>query len=157
MVRVFNPVLSVCWPCRAAMSDSLLLPPAPWALAHFGEVDLGDKRRTRRAVQLAAAMAGSSDASIPRLMQDKHQAKAIYRLLQRSDLVTFDALTRPHQQQTQKLLQQRRVFLIGDVTEINYTHHPSTRGLEMIGDGKGRGFCLHSMLAVDEQKQIIGL
>src|SRR5215208_7126441 len=71
MVRGFNPVLSIGWPWRAAMSQSLFLPSALWAVAQFGPADLGDKRRTRRAVQLAAAMASASDASIPRLMQNK--------------------------------------------------------------------------------------
>src|SRR5436190_11917446 len=140
------------------MSCSLLLPPASFALIQFGDADLGDARRTRRAVQLAAAMAANPDASIPRLMGDAHQAKGVYRLFERSDHVTFDALSQPHQQQTRAAASHhRRVLLIGDVTEINYTHHPATRGLEMIGDGKGRGFCLHSMLAVGPQKRVIGL
>ena len=121
----------------------MLLAPDAWAALHFGDVDLGDVRRNARAVSMAAAMARRPDASIPRQMGDAHQAKAAYRLLSRSDMVTFDSLASPHHRQTRELLgrgEHRRVLLIGDVTEVNYTHHRATAGLEMIGDGKGRGF-----------------
>jgi hypothetical protein len=41
-------------------------PPA-WAEKHFGEVDLGDPRRNRRAVTIATAMATNPDRSIPQM------------------------------------------------------------------------------------------
>jgi hypothetical protein len=43
------------------------------------------------------------------------------------------------------------------VTEVNYTHHPATRGLEMVGDGDGRGFSLHSTLAMTPDGTVLGL
>lgn len=140
------------------MSQALVLPPEAWAVQQFGQLDLGDKRRNQRAVRIAAAMAARPDASIPQQMGVVHQAKAAYRFLDRSDLVTFDALTQQHRQQTREAMGQlKRVLLIGDDTEVDYSHHPATRGLELIGDGQGRGFSLHSVLAIDERRQIVGL
>ena len=40
------------------------------------------------------------------------------------------------------------MLFIQDTTEVDYTAHPHTRGLGHIGDGRGRGFELHSCLAV---------
>jgi hypothetical protein len=42
-----------------------LASPAEWAAQQFGEVDLGDRRRTRRAVRLAEQMARHPSASLP--------------------------------------------------------------------------------------------
>ena len=132
--------------------------PEQWALEQFGKLDLGDQRRNARAVRIASAMAQQPDASIPQQMGDSHQAKAAYRFFSRSDLVTFDALSGQHHQQTRSSMQAlSRVLLICDGTEVNFTHHPATRGLSPIGDFKGRGFSLHSVMAVDERRQIVGL
>jgi hypothetical protein len=52
------------------MSQSLVVPPfstnpVQWAEAQWGGAELGDKRRTRRAVRLGAAIAAQSAASLP--------------------------------------------------------------------------------------------
>ena len=130
-----------------------------WAIQQFARVDLGDKRRNLRAVRVAAAMAERPEASIPQQMGgDAAAIKAAYRFFSRSDLVTFDSLSAEHRRQTrQQMRHLSRVLLIGDDTEINFTHHPANRGMELIGDGKGRGLSLHSVLAVDEEKGLLGL
>lgn len=136
----------------------MLAPAEQWAQTMFGDVDLGDRRRNQRAVKIAAAMAARPDASIPRQMGDVHQAKAAYHLLKRSDVVTFDALSNPHHRQTRADLGgHRRVLLIGDTTEVNYTAHHATSGLELTGDGRGRGFNLHSVLAVTPDRRVLGM
>ena len=140
------------------MDNGLLLPPDQFALHHFGQTDLGDKRRGTRLVSIATAMTLRPDASIPQQMQDQHQAKAAYRFFSRSDLVTFDSLTDQHHGLTRSAMNQcRRVILIGDVSAADYTGHPATRGKELIGKGVLGGFSLYSVLAVDEQRQILGL
>ena len=48
-----------------------------WAQTHFGGVGLGDVRRTRRAVTLAAAWAREPGASIPRLSQGQTYASKV--------------------------------------------------------------------------------
>lgn len=39
-------------------------------------------------------------------------------------------------------------LLIEDTTVLDYRRHPATAGLGVIGNGRGRGFELHSALAV---------
>ena len=53
-----------------------------WAHTHFGGVGLGDVRRNRRVVRLAAGWAREPGATIPRLSQGQTYAgKAAYQLL----------------------------------------------------------------------------
>ena len=53
-----------------------------WAQTHFGGVGLGDVRRARQVVRLAAGWARKPEASIPGLGQGQaYASKAAYQLL----------------------------------------------------------------------------
>lgn len=52
-----------------------------WAVAQCGTLELGDTRRTRRVVELAAAMFRQPDASLPQPLGAPVALKATYRLL----------------------------------------------------------------------------
>lgn len=130
-----------------------------WAQQHFGQAELGDKRRTGRAVRLAARMVQHPAGSIPQQVGNFHQAKAAYRLFEGED-VTFEALVEPHWQQTRREAGTRgRVWMIQDTMVLDYTAHWGTTGLGPIGDGRGRGLLQHSVWAVDPCKpeEVLGL
>ena len=76
------------------MAD-LIMDPAAWAEMEFGDCDLGDLRRTRRAVRFAAQVARNPGASTPGQAKEWKDLKAAYRLLDMDD-VTFEALAKPH-------------------------------------------------------------
>jgi hypothetical protein len=126
-----------------------VLPPLQWAQRHFGEVRLGDKRRTQRAVLYAAAAARSPSQSIPKQCGGKwKQTKGAYRLFDR-DEVGFDALQDPHRHLTREAAAERQVVLwIHDTTTLSFNHHRGTQGLGPTSEG-GRGMLLHSTLALD--------
>ena len=50
-----------------------------WAQRQFGGCQLGDARRTARAVQLAAAMHQTPSASLPQQLKSWSATKAAYR------------------------------------------------------------------------------
>lgn len=81
-----------------------------------------------------------------------------YRLLNHPG-VSLEALLAPHCAQTLRQARAEAVVLfVEDTTELDYTHHPSKRGLGPIGDGRGRGLLLHSTLAVEpETRTLLGL
>jgi Transposase DNA-binding len=88
------------------------------------------------------------DASIPTLCGDPHQAKAAYRFLG-SRYVNHDALLSGHLDATfARCAEQDVVLFVQDSTYGDYSHHPATKGLGLIGNGDGRGLCIHSTLAV---------
>ena len=129
-----------------------------WADRTFAAVDLGDRRRERRAVQMAARMMQHPDAMLPQQMREPRVLKASYRLLDQTD-VTHAALCQPHWQVTRDAAgRENLVLLIQDTTEVDHTHHPKTVGLGPIGNGGGRGYLLQTVLAVvPEPRQVLGI
>ncbi|GHO48629.1 IS4 family transposase [Ktedonospora formicarum] len=81
----------------------------------------------------------------------------MYRWLHEPD-VTFEALVQPHQQQTRERMQAERVVLaVQDTTEIDLSHRGKMAGIGQIGNAKGRGFHLQTVLAVQpETRAVLG-
>jgi hypothetical protein len=144
---------------------SLVLSANDWAVQHFGSVELGDQRRTRRAVKVAAAMAADPSGSIPQQNKEWKNSKGAYRLFD-TEQVTFRAMIDLHWQQTRESAGECAVTLmIQDTTQLDYTSHPGCEGLGRFADGprweSGLGMLLHNVLAVepleDGTARIVGL
>lgn len=135
-----------------------VLTASEWAAQQFAQVDVGDQRRNRRVVEMAAKMAAHPEASLPQQMGDWNALRGAYGVLN-NPRVTLEDLLAPTQQQTLAAAGQvALVLLVEDTTEVDYTAHPHTTGLGPIGDGKGRGLLLHSTLAVDpDGRAVLGL
>jgi hypothetical protein len=139
------------------MDTATVLDPDQWAERTFGQTHLRDRRRSRRAVQAAGAMVRDPAASLPQQQHTWRAVKAVYRLLNEPD-VTFEALMQPHWQQTRAALQGHAiVLLVQDTTELDFSAHPAMTGLGQIGNGKGRGILLQTVLAVlPETRTVLG-
>jgi len=140
------------------MPPATLLSPLLWAEATFGSVQLGDPRRTRRAVAIAQALAREPGASLPKQLHDQAALQATYRFVH-SAQVSYEDLMRPHVQATrQECREHNTVLLIQDTTEIDYQHHPKTSGLGPIGNGSHQGFLLQTVLGVSPSgRQVLGI
>lgn len=129
-----------------------------WAVQQFAQVDLGDQRRNRRVVEMAAKMAAHPDASLPQQMADWNGVRGAYGVLNNPRVSLDDLLAPTYQQTLAAAGQEPLVLLVEDTTELDYTAHPHTTGLGPIGDGKGRGLLLHSTLAVTpDTRALLGL
>src|SRR6266404_1109480 len=130
------------------MNTQELLNPKSWAERTFGGVRLHDLRRTKRAVQAASKLAENPLGSLPAQMQTWKETKALYRLLDEPD-VTFAALMQPHLQQTrEQALSSPVVLLVQDTTDIDLSHRRKISGVGQIGNERGRGFFVQTVLAV---------
>lgn len=130
-----------------------------WAQQNFGDCQLGDARRNKRAVKLAAQMAAHPDGSTPTQTESWADCKAAYRLMSEEN-VSFEALCEPHWQQTraQSTQSSGTFLLIGDTTEFDFGSHRDVQGLAPNGNGGGLGFLLHSSLMVGAQTdEVVGL
>lgn len=126
-----------------------------WAEEQFGRCELGDRRRTRRLVRYAAQAAADPSGSTPKQTESWSDCKAAYRLID-SEEVDFAAITAPHYAAT-RARTEGTWLVISDTTE---THFPGVgvSGLGPTGDGRGRGFLLHSALMVRaDGEEIAGL
>jgi hypothetical protein len=127
-----------------------------WAAEQFGACELGDARRTRRAVKVAAGMAADPHGSTPQQMHNWGQCKAAYRLLNEED-VTFQSLAEPHWRRTRDCAS-GVYLLLGDTTQFDFGIQRQVRGLGPTGDNGGRGFFLHSSLMVDaNNSEVLGM
>ena len=125
--------------------------PQLWAQTHFGDTVLGDTRRSRRVVRLAAGWARQPGATIPQLGAGQAGAsKAAYRLLG-SAAATPEALQGPHQALVRQALQEPGTYLlVEDTTELSWPETEERRpGLGPVGPGKAtsQGVLLHSLVA----------
>src|SRR6266566_4904514 len=139
------------------MNTQALLDPKSWAERTFGSAQLHDRRRTRRAVQAATNLAENPLGSLPAHMQTWKETKALYRLLDEPD-VTFAALMQPHLQHTrEQALSSSVVLLVQDTTDIDLSHRRKISGVGQIGNERGRGFFVQTVLAVRPQtREVLG-
>jgi hypothetical protein len=127
-----------------------------WAEQQFGACQLGDKRRTRRAVHAAAQFAADPSGSTTRQTESWCDCKAVYHLMDQEE-VTFRALAEPHWKRT-RAQTSGHFLLLGDTTTVDFSSRRHVEGLGPVGDGRGRGFLLHSSLLVSaEGEEIVGL
>src|SRR6266568_4784210 len=135
------------------MNTQDVLDPKCWAEQTFGGAQLHDRRRTRRAVKAASNLAENPLGSLPAQMHTWKETKALSRLLDEPD-VTFAALMQPHFQQTREQARSAPVMLlVQDTTDIDLSHRRKLSGVGQIGNERGRGFFVQTVLAVRPQTQ----
>jgi Transposase DNA-binding/Transposase Tn5 dimerisation domain len=121
-----------------------MLTAGQWARQQFGSVELGDKRRTKRAVKLAESAALAATASLPDMCGAWKNTKAAYRLLDRKP-VTFQSLGQPHRRLTSQSAAACAVVLhVGDTTTLSFAYGGAEGLGPTGGSGRGRGMLLHS-------------
>jgi hypothetical protein len=127
-----------------------------WAEQEFGAAELGDRRLTRRLVEIAGAKAENPSKAWTEIAKgDWPATKAYYRFIDKSDHspVTMAGILQPHRQRTiQRMKAQQTVLCIQDGTDLNYTNLGRCEGLVTLGKNqtgaKSTGLHLHSTLAV---------
>lgn len=136
-----------------------------WAERNFGDSRLGDKRRTRRLVDVAAAFAaggaGDGGGTITSVIGPTHQAKAAYRLLDRPE-VTHDAVLAGHCAVVREAMNEPGEYiLIEDSSTVDFHGLEAATGLGPIGESYTRGLWMHSALVVrtdqaGQQEEVLG-
>lgn len=111
-------------------------------------VQLGDERLHKRLVQVVEALAAQPTASVPQATGSWAATKATYRFWD-SRKVTPQAIRAAHQDSTvRRVAQEPRVLVIQDSTELDFSHHPKTRGLGPLSAPTHQGLHVHSALGV---------
>src|SRR5688500_8535913 len=120
-----------------------------WAQHEFGSSDLGDKRRTKRLIQVATALASNPTGTLPPACSSWAELKGAYRLLA-MESVSFEKILCPHWADTREACTRPGVYLvIEDTTSFDYTSHQAIQGMGRIGDDHCVGFFLHSALVLE--------
>lgn len=133
------------------MNSTTLLPPSQWAQQEFAFAHLGDARRNKRLVKIATQLAAHPGGTLPQAFPHWAELKAAYRFFDQRG-VSFEQVLEPHLERTRQACGQAGEYLlIEDTTLLDYSDHPATEDLGIIGSGKERGFELHTTLAVRVQ------
>jgi hypothetical protein len=128
-----------------------------WAAEQFEACDLGDQRRTARAVTMAAQFAANPSGSTPEQTETWADCKAAYRVFDCED-VTFSGLATPHWQRT-KAQTSGHYLLLGDTTTISFDGRRNISGMGIVSSGSAKGYLVHSalLISVDSSHQVLGL
>ena len=138
---------------RDVIMSSLTWDPLTWATGNFATCQLKNKARNRRLIKLAVQLVRRTDGSLPRQTESWSDCKATYRFFD-TDAISYQDLIAPHCRQTRNSCRAGDVKLIlCDTTEMDFTSLRKTTGLGPIGNGKTRGFFVHSALMVDAGPQ----
>jgi len=128
-----------------------------WAANEFREVDLGDKRRTKRLIRLAEQRSENPNGSIAASCGEKSATKAAYRLLD-NEAVGAEAIQEGHYRASvERAGRERIVLAVQDTTELDYSRHHATQGLGYLNGLNFRGMYVHSTLLVTPQRVPLGL
>lgn len=136
-----------------------------WAEHEFGGAPLGDRRLSRRLVDSARRQGEQPMRAFTAVAKaDWPAVKGYYRLIDQpaDSEVTPAHILQPHRERTRRRMQvQSTVLCIQDGTDVNFTTHPQTRGLGVIGGNQtgaqSRGLHLHSTLAVNPDGLPLGV
>lgn len=128
-----------------------------WVAKELSGVDLGDKRLEARCVRIVESLAAQPTASVPEACGSWAATKATYRFWD-SRAVSAEAIRAGHRQVVvERIAEQSTVLLIQDTTDLNYTHHPGTKGLGYLDVPTQRGLKVHSTLAATVEGVPLGL
>jgi hypothetical protein len=118
---------------------------------NFGTVNLGDRRRTNRLVELVDIMCHHPGGTLPDKFNHSPDLRAFYALMDRAE-VTHAVLIGSHADATRAqiaALGQGVVLRLHDATELDYTSKTTLLDhLGQIGKGSRRGYICHNSLAV---------
>lgn len=118
----------------------------------FAELDLGDRRRSRRLRQLVETMCRHPGGSLPDKLSCPADLRAFYKLMDCA-AVSHAVLMRAHAERTRQRIaavgSAATVLLLHDATELDYTTKTTLYDqLGQIGAGTHRGYICHNSLAV---------
>jgi Druantia protein DruA/Transposase Tn5 dimerisation domain/Transposase DNA-binding len=133
--------------------------PADWAEEEFAQAPLGDRRLSRRLCMLARDLYARPQAQLPQACGSRAKAKAAYRLLSHPRLTMSNGLQGHYEATTRRVGTESVVLAVQDTTSLNYSAHPATELLGLIGtEPQGPiGMFVHSTLAFNEAGTPLGL
>ena len=136
-----------------------------WPEREFEGAPLGDKRRTKRLMDSAAALAREPGRAFSGVAEgDRAAVKGYYRLIDTPDdsAVTMENILLPHRERTvRRMKAHETVLCIQDGSDLNYSGLAECEGLGSIGTNQtgaeSRGLHLHSTLVVTTEGLPLGV
>ncbi|MFH0730263.1 MAG: IS4 family transposase [Pseudomonadota bacterium] len=149
--------------CRQSIPRQPETPPAKefkdWAEEEFGGVNLGDERLIRRLETIARDFYTCPQGNIPQACKTRAKAKAAYRFFSHPDTNMNTLLSQHYEVTTNRCRAEAVVLAVQDTTSLNYSTHPATADLGLIGNRKDGpiGLLVHDTMAFTPEGVPLGL
>ena len=131
--------------------------PSDWVVEEMSTVYLGDKRLHKRLLVILQRMFDSPVASLKAACRGWAESIATYRFFD-NERITEAALLEPHREATlQRVQAQKRVLVIQDTTEIDYTSKKDLEGTGPLSVEQRHGFFAHSQYVVTPERLPLGV
>lgn len=131
-----------------------------WPASELQYLAAMDARLRKRVGMMLEDKAAQPLAMFPQGSRSPAAAKASYRLTSNKDVSAQDILLSHREATWERMKAHPVVLAVADTTSFAHSSHPGTEGLGPIGGRKEtstRGFFLHSVLALSEQGDVLGV
>jgi hypothetical protein len=136
----------------------------PWVEAEFAHADVGHQDATQRLVRIAQAKALNPSAPYTECFAgNRHELKAYYRFINKQhDRMTPAGILSGHRRETTRRIKaHRRVLVVRDTTDLNFSERLHCNDLGDIGKNQtgvvSRGLKMHSLLPLSESGLPLGV
>jgi len=126
--------------------------------AELWGAQLGDRRRTKRLVQVADALARHPGGTLPEKLRDPGALEAVSHLMD-CEKVTHASVLTPHRARTHSQILEHAglVLVIHDATELDFTKPYSLSDAGPIGNGSRKGWLCHNAWVVSPgSREVLG-
>ena len=129
-----------------------------WAQDTFGDADLGDGRRVRRLVELAAGVCRRPGGRVTHVFQDSAAREGAFRLLENAAVNAQEVAQASHRSTARRCSEESMVFVPVDQTSLSFSDRTGTKfGPTGNKNEIHRGMYVMNALAVDSQGTTLGL
>lgn len=130
-----------------------------WAEEEFSGAPLGDRRRVGRLITIARDFYARPNANIPQASESRAKSKAAYRFLQNKNN-TMQNILKSHKEATiGRIAKEDIILAVQDTTTLNYSTHPATENLGLIGSKEEGliGLIVHDTMAFNTEGTALGI
>lgn len=134
--------------------------PVDWAEEEFSEADIGDQRRVKRLITIARDFYSRPQGNIPQACGgDRAKTKAAYRFLQNKSNTMKNIHISHYKATLNRIRKEKVVLAVQDTTTINYSAHPATDRLGLIGYKEDGiiGLIVHDTMAFNTDGTPLGV
>ena len=128
-----------------------------WAEEELKYTDLGDQRRNQRLVKIVEDLIAQPNASVPQASRDNAAMQGMYDFWANRRIRPLSILEGHSGRTVERCLEHPTVLSIQDTTELDFSAHPSTRGLGAISDPSAIGLKVHLTLCCSDAGVPLGI
>ncbi len=130
-----------------------------WAYRTFGELELGNRQRTRRVVSVAGSLAARAAGTVTEVFADSAEREGAYRLLSNESITAEQLRAGMCDATARQCAEHRKVYVAVDGSSLSLTDRKDSRGVGGVGAWKdhGKGLQVVTALALEARGVPLGV